>query len=366
MNNQVRELLRNMVLDHGVEVLDDVVHCEAFVRQAVGQYRLETSALLSALREGVPIDLERSRASSSRRPKAVAFADRLENNQGLNSNVALWATEAWAYALDVSLQTQQEVVPVQRAITPPSTELKRGKRNVWKAACLGLVLLLGVLFWLFAPGSPTNETSVATVIPPAPADANAATEVSGPSQAQPVVPAQKPSPLPKPSEAKPAPVKATERPSTMVATPPVVTEVATTSPPIPPTLPKVVQLTIPTGATITIRTGEEVDSETVSVGDQVKSTIDSPVSIADTVAVPKGSAAVLRVAAVKKAGHFGRSEIKLQLVEIMLRNSVYLLESVPYDVKASRGIIVKKGKGLTIPANEELEFTLARPVTLAE
>jgi hypothetical protein len=77
------------------KVADDDKLCEAFLRDYCGECRREIAALSAAVRWGVP----RSLRETSQMPAATlrnTLARRLEENQGLDSENALWAVDAWA------------------------------------------------------------------------------------------------------------------------------------------------------------------------------------------------------------------------------------------------------------------------------
>jgi len=77
------------------KIADDDKLCEAFLRDYCGECRREIAALSAAVRWGVPKSLR----ESSQMPAATlrtTLARRLEENQGLDSDNALWAVDVWA------------------------------------------------------------------------------------------------------------------------------------------------------------------------------------------------------------------------------------------------------------------------------
>src|ERR1019366_1586017 len=77
------------------KVADDDKLCEAFLRDYCGECRREIAALSAAVRWGVPKSLR----DTSQMPAATLrtnLARRLEENQGLDSENALWAVDTWA------------------------------------------------------------------------------------------------------------------------------------------------------------------------------------------------------------------------------------------------------------------------------
>ena len=76
-------------------VADDDKLCEAYLRDYCGENRREIAALAAAVRWGVPKSLR----EGSQVPAATLRANlarRLEENQGLDSDNALWAVDVWA------------------------------------------------------------------------------------------------------------------------------------------------------------------------------------------------------------------------------------------------------------------------------
>lgn len=92
--------------------------------------------------------------------------------------------------------------------------------------------------------------------------------------------------------------------------------------------PVVAKVTIPDGTELSIRTIDEVSSEAVQVGDSFMATLDSPVFVGDTIAIPARADVQGRVVDVKSAGKFaGRSELVLQLTRVSYNGRSYNLNT---------------------------------------
>jgi hypothetical protein len=80
------------------KVADDDKLCEAFLRDYCGECRREIAALSAAVRWGVPKSLR----EGSQAPPATLRANlsrRLQENQGLDAEIALWAVDVWAWVI---------------------------------------------------------------------------------------------------------------------------------------------------------------------------------------------------------------------------------------------------------------------------
>ncbi|MGA2134891.1 MAG: hypothetical protein ABSH50_21605 [Bryobacteraceae bacterium] len=371
MNNAVREQLREIVLDYGLSLLQDAGRCEELLRASFVPYRLETAALLSALRECVPAELDAMRGAAQLGGTA-AIAQRLSQNQGLDLGVAMWATETWAYALDVVLPVPSaggrpdradRTAPIEPQIPAP---FQWTRRRMWMAGGILALLALGVLFSVYGhyhiPVSPSAQ----------------ATPTAANNHAPPPVPEQNPftapvarAPVENPAAAPPAPASAPTSAEPARGSPSPITTADAHNPAarIVKSLPvsrTPVETAIPTDTKIKVRMAVAVDSNTAAVGDRFEATVVEPVVVNGMVAIPKGARAVVQSDSVKKAGRLrGGSEIKLQLVQVTVHAKSYLLVSSPYDLKNSQmGHIVARGKGVHIAAGTQLDFSLSESVSV--
>ncbi len=129
----------------------------------------------------------------------------------------------------------------------------------------------------------------------------------------------------------PASAKAAVKPAAERATTPA-PAAATATAPVP-------TITIPEGTTFTVRMIDAIDSEKNKVGDVFKGTLESPIVIADKIAVPKGADVQGRVVAAKAGGKFtGQPEISLTLTNLSMAGRSYDLNTGEYSASgASRG-----------------------------
>jgi len=122
-------------------------------------------------------------------------------------------------------------------------------------------------------------------------------------------------------------------PAPVVQSPPESASAPASEPSAPP---QPVEITVPAGTVITVRTVDPVDSSTNQVGDEFSATIDSPVSEDGQIAIPRYAKARLKLVGVRNAGHIkGRSEVQLQLVSITVGGRTYVVDTGTYQQEAS-------------------------------
>jgi hypothetical protein len=127
---------------------------------------------------------------------------------------------------------------------------------------------------------------------------------------------------------------------------------ATTPATPPPPQPRTV--TVPSGAIITVRTIDPVDSSVNTTGQVFKASLDAPIVVDDHVIVPKGADAYMKLENASSAGKFaGKSELTLALQSVVFQGRTYNVATS--DVKqsgSSRGkdSAVKIGGGAALGA----------------
>lgn len=120
----------------------------------------------------------------------------------------------------------------------------------------------------------------------------------------------------------------------------------------PPPQPRTV--TVPSGAIITVRTMDPIDSSVNKTGQVFKASLDAPIVVEDRVIVPKGADAYMKLENAKAAGKFaGKSELALALESVVFQGKTYTVTTS--DVKqsgTSRGkdSAVKIGGGAALGA----------------
>jgi len=173
----------------------------------------------------------------------------------------------------------------------------------------------------------------------------------------------------------------------------------------PPPQPRTV--TVPSGAIITVRTIDPVDSSVNTAGQVFKASLDAPIVVDDHVIVPKGSDVYVKLENAKSAGKIsGRSELTLGLQSVVFQGKTYNVETSDVNqTGASRGKdsalkigggaalgaliggiagggkgaaigaaagggagtgvqVFTKGKQVKIPSETRLDFTLQQPLDI--
>jgi hypothetical protein len=144
-----------------------------------------------------------------------------------------------------------------------------------------------------------------------------------------------------------APIASTDPAASATAAQPA----AAAAPPAPPQ-PRTV--TVPSGAIITVRTIDPIDSSVNTTGQIFKASLDAPIVVDDRVIVPKGADAYMKLANAKSAGKFaGKSEITLDLQSVVFQGKTYNVTSSDVQQSGkSRGkdSAVKIGGGAALGA----------------
>ena len=98
-------------------------------------------------------------------------------------------------------------------------------------------------------------------------------------------------------------------------------------------------LTIPAGATISVRMTGSLDSQANHAGETFRATLDSPLTVDGKVVVPKGAEAIGKVTEVQASGHFkGRSLIGVELTALNFEGKSVAVQTSAYqEAGASRG-----------------------------
>src|SRR5215471_3907206 len=121
-----------------------------------------------------------------------------------------------------------------------------------------------------------------------------------------------------------------------------------------PAPPQPQTVTVPSGAILTIRTIDAIDSSVNTTGQVFKASLDAPIVVDDHVIVPKGADVYLKLENAKSAGKFaGKSELTLALQSLVFQGRTYSVATS--DVKqsgSSRGkdSAVKIGGGAALGA----------------
>lgn len=144
-----------------------------------------------------------------------------------------------------------------------------------------------------------------------------------------------------PGNVNPAPARRTTAPATTTrnTTPGPVAQASTT---------------VPSGTEMSVRINDEISSEQVAAGDTFTATLDAPVYVGESIAIPANADVQGRVVEVKSAGKFaGRSELFLQLTRVSYNGRNYSISTGNWEkYGASRGknTAAKVGGGAAIGA----------------
>jgi hypothetical protein len=188
---------------------------------------------------------------------------------------------------------------------------------------------------------------------------------------------------------------------------PAAAQTAPASAPAPAPVPEPTEVQIGTGAKITVRMIDSVDSSVNHTGEIFHASLDTPLIVDNNVIVPRGADVYIRLTAASTAGTMkGKSELHLELVKMDFQGRSYSLVSSTYSLSGKSrgqgtakkvgggavlgtiiGAIAGGGKGAAIgaavgaagggvyqsatkpqqvkvPAETKLDFQLEQPVTI--
>ena len=166
-------------------------------------------------------------------------------------------------------------------------------------------------------------------------------------------------------------------------------------------------VTVPAGSRVLVRTSEGIDSKKHKIGHRFTAKLETNLVAGDEVVAPLGSTLYVRLAEAKSAGKTsGKSELQIELTDIVVAGTAYALLSDDYSVagqsetkktakKAAGGVglgaaigaisgggsgaakgaatggivgigmsAITKGEQVSIPAGTLLEFRLQQPASL--
>ena len=163
-------------------------------------------------------------------------------------------------------------------------------------------------------------------------------------------------------------------------------------------------VTVPAGTQLLVRMIDSVDSSKNSVGSRFTASLETNVEVGGVVVAPAGSKVFGRLAQAKEAGRMaGKSQLQLELTEIVIGGTAYPILSSDYQVSgknsggrtakrviggaglgaiiggvagnAGKGAaigavagttaaVVQKGEKVSVPSETLLEFRLQQPASL--
>ncbi len=107
-------------------------------------------------------------------------------------------------------------------------------------------------------------------------------------------------------------------------------------------------VTVPAGTSLLVRMIDSVDSDKNYVGDRFRASLEQDLTVDGVVVAPRGADVYGRLAEAKEAGHFeGKSQLKLELTDMLINNRLQPIMSGDYDVSgSSRGANTAKKVGI--------------------
>lgn len=107
-------------------------------------------------------------------------------------------------------------------------------------------------------------------------------------------------------------------------------------------------VTVPAGTAILVRMIDSVDSETNQVGDRFRASLEEDLVVDGVLVAPKGTDVYGRLSRAEEAGRLaGRSELELELTDILINNQLQPIVSGEYSVAGdSRGRDTAKKVGV--------------------
>jgi YmgG-like glycine-zipper protein len=107
-------------------------------------------------------------------------------------------------------------------------------------------------------------------------------------------------------------------------------------------------ITVPAGADLLVRMIDSVDSDKNHVGDRFRASLEQDFVVDGAVIAPKGTDVYGRLSEAKEAGHIeGKSQLKLELTDILIRNRLQPIMTGDYEVSgSSRGSDTAKKVGI--------------------
>ena len=154
MNNEARQKLQELVSNFGSDISDNHLVWKGYLKDHLAQYQRECTALINALNENIPDELLSSQISVSPRVQVDRLVKKLEDDLGLQSEVARWAVESWAWALGVLSDKDLSPLNKPKGENDPFKQLKqlllklqllRNWRIVAIGTAVGAIVFLSLL-----------------------------------------------------------------------------------------------------------------------------------------------------------------------------------------------------------------------------
>ena len=167
-NEKSRQELKKIIIQHGRKICDDFDSCKCELESACYDSTLENTLLLAVLQQDIVkklLELESNDVISS--DTLTTFANQLHTQLGIDETFALWAVEAWVFALslDVTEGTLSAstitTTSAEKTVSAMTSEKCFGKFSVYSADEAIVVDKRANLMWLrFAVGQKWQEDTV--------------------------------------------------------------------------------------------------------------------------------------------------------------------------------------------------------------
>src|SRR5438552_18751627 len=99
MNELPRQKLCDLIAKYGESLCDEPQRCEGLLRDFCPGNRREIHVLMNALKGRVATELRDSSTSVPMEMTLARLSNRLQDEQALSEDDALWVVESWALAL---------------------------------------------------------------------------------------------------------------------------------------------------------------------------------------------------------------------------------------------------------------------------
>ncbi len=125
-------------------------------------------------------------------------------------------------------------------------------------------------------------------------------------------------------------------------------DMSTEAAPAGPAAPSAGSITVPAGAEVLVRMIDSVDSDKNHVGDRFRASLEQDFVVDGVTVAPKGSDVYGRLSEATEAGHIqGRSQLKLELTDMLIHNRLQPIMTGDYEVSgSSRGSDTAKKVGI--------------------
>lgn len=123
-------------------------------------------------------------------------------------------------------------------------------------------------------------------------------------------------------------------------------------------------ITLPEGFMIPVRITDEINSKHAHTGEMYSGSVDPSVLVNDTVVIPRGTEAHIRLAQLKKGGHVhGNAKVSLELVSLIINGRRLEVES--NELTKKKGAAASKAEAVTKKAPSAADTVAGEPAGAA-